>query len=98
MITVAFFYDDYCPTCEEVMPHWQAFKKIYAGYAAFLEIKDDEETRLLFKNLGVSWIPAVVFYVDDKEVRRLEGSFDLIDLEKVMERLIARARVLQAHQ
>ncbi len=98
MIVVAFFYDDYCPTCEEVMPRWQAFKRIYAGHAAFLEIKDDEETHLLFKGLGISWIPAVVFYVNDREVKRLEGSFDLMDLEKVMEKLIAKARVLQAHQ
>ncbi len=98
MIVVAFFYDDYCPTCEEVMPSWQTFKKMYAGYAAFLEIKDDEETHSLLKSLGVSWIPAVVFYVNDKEVKRLEGSFDLIDLERVMEKLIAKTRVLRAHQ
>ncbi len=98
MIVVALFYDDYCPTCEDIMPHWQTFKRVYSGDAIFLEIRDDDETRMLFRNLGISWIPAVVFYVNNKEVKRLEGSFDLLDLERVMEKIIAKVRVLQVHQ
>lgn len=98
MLVVAFFYDDYCPTCDEVRPHWEEFKSLYKNYAVFLEIKDDEDTHGLFKSLGVSWIPAVVFYINDREVKRLEGSFDLASMEKVMETLMARTRALRVHQ
>jgi len=87
---VAFFYSDYCPTCDDVRPHWEEFVELHRGEGTFIRIKKSPETAKLFKSLGVSWVPTVVFYHDDKEVKRIEGFFTLSDLERAMRRFLSR--------
>ena len=93
MLTVVLFYSDFCPTCEDVLPHWKEFVELHRGEGNFMRVKKSPETARMFKKLGVSWVPAVVFYYDDKEVARVEGYFTLSDLERALRRSLSKARV-----
>jgi thioredoxin-like negative regulator of GroEL len=90
---VALFYSDYCPTCEDVLDAWKEFVELHRGEGLFIRIKKDRETQRMFKELGVSWVPTVVFYFEDKEVKRVEGFFTLSDLERALRRTLSKVAV-----
>ena len=92
---VAFFTSDYCPTCEDVERVWNTFKRMHREEAAFIKIKLADDTKDMFSRLGISWVPAVVFYEEDKELRRVEGSFTLLDLERVFRAVLRKREALQ---
>ena len=94
---VALFTSDYCPTCEEVEGEWEAFVKLHKGEAAFLKVKLSKDTEKMFKALGVSWVPAVIFYdEEEREIKRVEGSFTLMELERAFRASRRRRAALQA--
>ncbi len=95
-LTVALFYSDYCPTCEEVLPVWKEFVELHKGEGLFIRIKKDETTSKMFKRFGVSWVPTVVFFIGEKEVKRVEGRFTLSELERALRRTLAKMEVLYA--
>ena len=95
-LTVALFYSDYCPTCEEVLPAWKEFVELHKGEGMFLRIKKDKSTEKMFKRLGVSWVPTVVFYFNEREIRRVEGFFTLSDLERALRRTLSKVALLRA--
>ncbi|NPA85649.1 MAG: thioredoxin family protein [Crenarchaeota archaeon] len=93
LLTVVLFHSDYCPTCEEVMGAWREFVELHRGEGVFMRIKKDGETQRIFRELGISWVPTVVFYLDEKEVRRVEGFFTLSDLERALRRVLSKAAI-----
>ncbi|UXD22209.1 hypothetical protein IPA_02605 [Ignicoccus pacificus DSM 13166] len=98
LLFVVLFTSDYCPTCEEVEKVWEIFKRMYRDELVFLEFKLANDTKKTFKALGVSWVPTVVFYdEEERELRRVEGSFTLSELEKGLRAALRRRRAcLQA--
>ena len=82
---VAFFTARSCLPCAEAEKAWRKFKKMHKGEMAFLEFRLASDTKRIFRKLGISWVPTVVFYSDDgREIKRVEGSFTADDLEKVI--------------
>jgi len=83
------FYSKRCPMCRDVISWWYKLVRNYKGYAVFLALPYNKDTRRLFDGFAISYVPALIVIRDGAIVTRIEPVRSRRDLEMaIIENLI----------
>ncbi|HIC98677.1 MAG TPA: hypothetical protein EYP08_03250 [Pyrodictiaceae archaeon] len=83
------FYSKRCPMCRDVISWWHKLVRNYKGYAVFLALPYNKDTRRLFDGFAVSYVPALIVVKDGIVIKRIEPIRSRKDLETaIIENLI----------
>lgn len=67
------FWASWCGPCKEVALHVETLAGEYAGQATVARV-DIDENRKLVKRLGISSVPAIVFFENGRKVDQIDGA------------------------
>ena len=85
--TLADFYSDSCPPCRMLAPTIDELGEQYRGRALVAKVNLDAAPDLA-QRYEIRGIPAVIFFEDGREVKRLVGLRGAKDYEQVLDRMI----------
>ena len=81
------FYADWCGPCKRMSPVIEALAGEYEGKASVFKI-DADGCGDLAADLGISSIPALLFFKDGKEAERFIGMRNIETLRKTLDGLL----------
>lgn len=81
------FYADWCGPCQMMGPVFDELAKEYEGKVQFAKVNIDEQRKLAMSNKVMS-IPTLLFFKDGKQVDRVTGALDKVQLEGKVETLL----------
>lgn len=81
------FYADWCGPCKRMAPVVEALAEEYEGKASVFKIDADECVDLAAE-LGISSIPALIFFKNGKEAERCIGMRSAETLRRTMDGLL----------
>ncbi len=82
------FFRPGCPGCAVLLPELAAMAADYEGRASFYTINTDTTYPLAAKN-NVSRLPAVLLFVNGREVKRWEGVLDIDPYRQALDAALA---------
>ena len=81
------FYADWCGPCKRVSPIVEEIASEYEGKAAVFKMNVDENSDTAAM-LGISSIPALIFFKDGKETGRLIGFNRKEQIKQMLEKMM----------
>ena len=79
-LKLVFFFADWFPPCKQMMPHIKEFERKHPNI--YLEPVNIDHNQKLAQKLGIKKIPTLIFYKNEKEVKRVIGFQNYLQIKK----------------